>query len=214
MTELGQTGETMSEEVKHLLDLTEAHLDIGMRGVPVGTCRTSFVTPGEGVHYCGYPITELAGMLPEDVVYLLHNKELPNAEQSQAFRQDLARRASMPGNLGPIFSALPKDGHPMDWLAVGIQTLGMWHCTNDWKEDALNLVARMPRMLGLLFRYRDGRGENIPEDDTSLSMVERFTNTLELDVDQAKLTCVLIGLSRSPHGPWWWQSLNLRWKSC
>ena len=191
MTELGQTGESMSEEVKHLLDLTEAHLDIGMRGVPVGTCRTSFVTPGEGVHYCGYPITELAGMLPEDVVYLLHNKELPNAEQSQAFRQDLARRATMPGDLGPIFSALPKDGHPMDWLAVGIQTLGMWDCTNDWKEDALNLVARMPRMLGLLFRYRDGRGENIPEDDTSLSMVERFTNTLELDVDQAKLTRVL-----------------------
>ena len=191
MTELGQIGETVDEEAKHLLDLTESHLDIGMRGVPVGTCRTSFVTPGEGVHYCGYPITELAGMLPEDVVYLLHNKELPNAEQSQAFRQDLARRATMPGDLGPIFSALPKDGHPMDWLAVGIQTLGMWDCTNDWKEDALNLVARMPRMLGLLFRYRDGRGENIPEDDTSLSMVERFTNTLELDVDQAKLTRVL-----------------------
>ena len=191
MTELGQIGETMGEEAKHLLDLTESHLDIGMRGVPVGTCRTSFVTPGEGVYYCGYPITELAGMLPEDVVYLLHNKELPNAEQSQAFRQDLARRATMPGDLGPIFSALPKDGHPMDWLAVGIQTLGMWDCTNDWKEDALNLVARMPRMLGLLFRYRDGRGDNIPEDDTSLSMVERFTNTLELDVDQAKLTRVL-----------------------
>ena len=191
MTELGQIGETVGEEAKHLLDLTESHLDIGMRGVPVGTCRTSFVTPGEGVHYCGYPITELAGMLPEDVVYLLHNKELPNAEQSQAFRQDLARRATMPGDLGPIFSALPKDGHPMDWLAVGIQTLGMWDCTNDWKEDALNLVARMPRMLGLLFRYRDGRGENIPEDDTSLSMVERFTNTLGLDVDQAKLTRVL-----------------------
>ena len=191
MTELGQIGETVGEEAKHLLDLTESHLDIGMRGVPVGTCRTSFVTPGEGVHYCGYPITELAGMLPEDVVYLLHNKELPNAEQSQAFRQDLARRATMPGDLGPVFSALPKDGHPMDWLAVGIQTLGMWDCTNDWKEDALNLVARMPRMLGLLFRYRDGRGENIPEDDTSLSMVERFTNTLELDVDQAKLTRVL-----------------------
>ena len=191
MTELGQTGETVGEEAKHLLDLTESHLDIGMRGVPVGTCRTSFVTPGEGVHYCGYPITELAGMLPEDVVYLLHNKELPNAEQSKAFRQDLARRATMPGDLGPIFSALPKDGHPMDWLAVGIQTLGMWDCTNDWKEDALNLVARMPRMLGLLFRYRDGRAENIPEDDTSLTMVERFTNTLKLDVDQAKLTRVL-----------------------
>ena len=191
MTDLAYIGETMSEEAKHLLDLTEAHLDIGMRGVPVGSCRTSFVTPEEGVHYCGYPIAELAGMLPEDVVYLLHNKELPTPEQSQAFREDLARRAKMPGDLGPIFSTLPRDGHPMDWLSVGIQTLGMWDCTNDWKEDALNLVARMPRLMGLLFRYRDGNTENIPEDDTSLSMVERFTNTLQLDVDQAKLTRVL-----------------------
>ena len=191
MTELAHNGETMTEEAKHLLDLTEAHLDIGMRGVPVGTCRTSFVTPEEGVHYCGYPIAELAGMLPEDVVYLLHNKELPNPEQSEAFREDLARRAKMPGDLGPIFSALPSDGHPMDWLSVGIQTLGMWDCTNDWKEDALNLVARMPRLMGLLFRYRDGRTEDIPEDNTSLSMIERFTNTLQLDVDQEKLTRVL-----------------------
>ena len=191
MTELAYTGETVTDEANHLLDLTESHLDIGMRGVPVGTCRTSFVTPGEGVHYCGYPITELAGMVPEDVVYLLHNKELPTPEQSEAFRADLAHRAVMPGDLGPIFSALPQDGHPMDWLAVGIQTLGMWDCANDWKEDALNLVARMPRLMGMLFRYREGRTEGIPNDDPSLSMIERFTNTLQLDVDQEKLARVL-----------------------
>tara|TARA_Y200000002_G_scaffold55441_1_gene40791 strand:+ start:557 stop:1666 length:1110 start_codon:yes stop_codon:yes gene_type:complete len=162
-----------------------------MRGVPVGTCRTSFVTPGEGVHYCGYPITELAMKAPEDVVYLLHNKELPTPEQSAAFREDLSQRAAIPGDFGPIFSSLPQDGHPMDWLAIGIQTLGMWDCQNDWKEDALNLVARMPRMMGLLFRYREGRADGIPEDDPSLSMVERFTNTLDLDVDQEKLNQVL-----------------------
>ncbi|MDP6866775.1 MAG: citrate/2-methylcitrate synthase, partial [Candidatus Poseidoniaceae archaeon] len=138
-----------------------------------------------------YPITELASMQPEDVAYLLHNKELPTPEQSVAFRKDLERRAVMPGDLGPIFSALPRDGHPMDWLAIGIQTLGMWDCKNDWKEDALNLIARMPRMMGLLFRYRENRVEGIPSDDTSLSMVERFTNTLDLDVDQEKLNRVL-----------------------
>ena len=191
MTEVANTGEPLSQEVNNLLELTESHLDIGMRGVPVGTCRTSFVTPGEGVHYCGYPITELAMKAPEDVVYLLHNKELPTPEQSAAFREDLSRRAAIPGDLGPIFSSLPQDGHPMDWLAIGIQTLGMWDCQNDWKEDALNLVARMPRMMGLLFRYREGRADGIPEDDPSLSMVERFTNTLDLDVDQEKLNQVL-----------------------
>ena len=181
----------MSEQPEHLLKLTESHLDIGMRGIPVGTCRTSFVTPEEGVHYCGYPITELAGMAPEDVVYLLHNKELPTPEQSEAFRNELSHRAEIPGDLGPIFAALPREGHPMDWLSVGIHTLGMWDCKNDWREDALNLIARLPRMMGLLFRYREGRTENIPDDDISLSMIERFTNTLQLDVDQEKLIRVL-----------------------
>ena len=57
-----------------LFEVTEAHLNTGMRGIPVGTCRTSFVTPEEGVHYCGYPIEDLAGLRAEDVVYLLFNK--------------------------------------------------------------------------------------------------------------------------------------------
>ena len=67
----------------------------GMRGVPVGTCRTSFVTPTEGVHYCGYPISELGGMEPEDVIYLLFNKELPSEEQSKVFKSDLASRTAL-----------------------------------------------------------------------------------------------------------------------
>jgi len=37
-------------ENKVLLEVTDSHLNTGLRGVPVGTCRTSFVTPNEGVH--------------------------------------------------------------------------------------------------------------------------------------------------------------------
>jgi citrate synthase len=164
-----------------LLEMTKEHLNIGLRGVPVGTCRTSFVTPTEGVHYCGYPIRELAGFEPEDIVYLLMNKELPNASQSQEIRQDLAGRAKIPGDLESVLRTLPKFGHPMDWLSVGIHTLGMFETTEDWKEDALNLIARMPRLMGLIFRIREGRDSNIPEDDTSMSLVDRFIHTLELE---------------------------------
>ncbi|MBT4924646.1 MAG: citrate synthase [Euryarchaeota archaeon] len=164
-----------------LLEMTKEHLNIGLRGVPVGTCRTSFVTPTEGVHYCGYPIRELAGFEPEDIVYLLMNKELPNAAQSQEIRQDLASRAKIPGDLESVLRALPKFGHPMDWLSIGIHTLGMFETTEDWKEDALNLIARMPRLMGLIFRIREGRDSNIPEDDISMSLVDRFIHTLELE---------------------------------
>jgi len=164
-----------------LMEMTKEHLNIGLRGVPVGTCRTSFVTPTEGVHYCGYPIRELASFEPEDIVYLLMNKELPNTTQSEEIRNDLAGRAKIPGDLESVLRALPKFGHPMDWLSVGIHTLGMFETTEDWKEDALNLIARMPRLMGLIFRIREGRDSNIPEDDTSLSLVDRFIHTLELE---------------------------------
>ena len=175
-----------------LFNVTEEHLNTGLRGIPVGTCRTSFVTPTEGVHYCGYPISELADFSPEDVVYLLFNKELPTPAQSVAFKEHLAGRGHVPDSVAAVFHTLPKDGHPMDWLSVGIQTLGMLDTTGDWKEDALNLIARMPRLMGLLFRIREGRGADIPEDDLSASMVKRFARTLDLDgVDQDQMERIL-----------------------
>lgn len=163
-----------------LFTVTSEHLNSGLRGIPVGTCRTSFVTPEEGVHYCGYPIAELAGLEPEDVVYLLFNKELPDEASAQAFRTNLQSRGAVPSSIDAVFSTLPRHGHPMDWLSVGIHTLGMEGTTGDWKEDALNLIARMPRLMGLLFRYREGRSADIPDDDLSMSMVERFVHTLAL----------------------------------
>lgn len=163
-----------------------------MRGVPVGTCRTSFVTPTEGVHYCGYPISELGGMEPEDVIYLLFNKELPSEEQSKNFKADLASRTALPDGTRAVLASLPKDGHPMDWLSVGIHTLGMLDGRDDWMEDSLNLIARMPRLLGLIFRYREGRESNIPEDNSDLSLTERFINTVQIDgVDKEKMKRVL-----------------------
>ena len=175
-----------------LFTVHTSHLNTGMRGIPVGTCRTSFVTPTEGVHYCGYPIAELAHHSPEDIVYLLFNKELPSPEQSAAFRADLAARAHVPDAVAAVFHTLPKDGHPMDWLSVGIHTLGMLDTTGDWKEDALNLVARMPRVMGLLFRIREGRHEQIPEDDLSASMVRRFVQTLDIEgVDHDLMETIL-----------------------
>ena len=179
-----------NEEV--LCEVTENHLNTGLRGIPVGTCRTSFVTPDEGVHYCGYPIRELVDISPEDVIYLLFNKELPNAEQSTKFRANLAARAQLPDGVEHVLSSLPKHGHPMDWLSVGIHTLGMYDTTGDWLEDALNLIARMPRLMGLIFRYREGRETGIPGDDVSQTLVERFVNTLDLDnVDKAKMARVV-----------------------
>ena len=75
-----------------LFIIKESNLDSGLRGVPVGTCETSYVDPLEGVHYVGYPVEDLVNLEEEDVVYLLLNKELPTPEQSEKFRSELAMR--------------------------------------------------------------------------------------------------------------------------
>jgi len=189
---VGGHGERSMSDKEVLLEVTSDHLNTGLRGVPVGTCRTSFVTPTEGVHYCGYPIAELASFAPEDIIYLLFNKELPTPEQSKQIRSELAARATIPGDVESVLKTLPRDGHPMDWLSVGIHTLGMLETTNDWRADAMNLIARMPRLMGLIFRIRDGRAEEIPADDPQASLVDRFVNALDLKgVDKEKMTRVI-----------------------
>ena len=75
-----------SEDEPTLFEVKESHLDTGLRGIPVGTCRTSFVDTIKGVHYVGYPITDLAEMDPEDIIFLLFEKRLPNRHESQEFR--------------------------------------------------------------------------------------------------------------------------------
>ena len=69
-------------EKEVLLEITEEHLNSGLRGVPVGTCRTSYVTPEGGVHYSGYPIAEIADRDPEDIIFLLHHKRIPSPEEA------------------------------------------------------------------------------------------------------------------------------------
>ena len=56
------------EEV--IFSITDKNLDSGLRGVPVGTCQTSFVDPYEGVHYVGYPVEDLVNM--EEELSLIH----------------------------------------------------------------------------------------------------------------------------------------------
>ena len=81
-------GNRMADE-ETIFSISEGHLDSGLRGIPVGTCKTSYVDPIEGVHYVGYPVGDLANLEEEDVIYLLMHKRLPDPEESVAFRKEL-----------------------------------------------------------------------------------------------------------------------------
>ena len=171
--------------------VTSKQLDTGLRGYPVGTCLTSSVDPKIGVTYVGYPIAELAYLPPESVVYLLYHKRLPTEAETAVFKADLARRSVLDAETFQPLYALPKQGHPMEWFCTAIQLLGMTGKTGDYREDALNLVARIPAVLAAIFRVREGWGDLIPSKP-GLGYVENFVQMLGLPGgDPAALTQLL-----------------------
>ena len=171
-----------------LFTISENHLDTGLRGIPVGTCLTSYVDPIEGVHYVGYPVGDLADLEEEDVIYLLFHKTLPSAKESAEFRKELAHRGEeMPtGALRVLETLTTGSGHPMDWLAIGIMALGAAETTGDAKADSLNLIARMPELMARIFLLRGGKPENLRPRETKLGLVENFVHMLGIDGDEAE----------------------------
>ena len=183
----------MADE-EDLFTITKNHLDSGMRGIPVGTCQTSYVDPIEGVHYVGYPVGDLANLEEEDVIYLLLNKHLPNPEESAAFRAELTHRAEeIPnGALRVLESLTPGSGHPMDWLSIGIMALGAADTTGDVRIDSMNLIARMPELMARIFLLRGGKKEELKPRKPELGLVENFVHMLGVDGEEAeKMTRVL-----------------------
>lgn len=162
---------------KVLFEVTEDHLNTGLRGFPVGTCWTSKVDPHEGVSYVGNNIKDLAKLEPEAVVFLLHNKHLPSDDELASFKADLQSRATVDASVLDFLKGLPKQGHPMEWLIAGLNLLGMTGKTGDFQEDALNLVARSPEVIAAIFRIRSGWGDPI-ESKPELGLVENFVHML------------------------------------
>ena len=171
-----------------LFTISEKHLDTGLRGIPVGTCLTSYVDPIEGVHYVGYPVGDLADLEEEDVIYLLLHKTLPSTKESAEFRKELAHRGEeMPtGALRVLETLTTGSGHPMDWLSIGIMALGAAETTGDAKVDSLNLIARMPELMARIFLLRGGKPEDLRPRETKLGLVENFVHMLGIDGDEAE----------------------------
>jgi citrate synthase len=152
----------MTNDDPVLFEIRQSHLNTGLRGIPVGTCRTSAVNPDKGVSYGGYPVAELAALPPEDVIHLLVHKRLPDPAEARAFADDLRRRGDVDPRVFDLLAALPRDGHPMEWFIAGLVYLGMTGRTGDWMEDSLNCIARISGVTAAIFRLREGWGKPIP----------------------------------------------------
>lgn len=178
----------MGDENKVLFQITEAHLDTGMRGFPVSTVFTSEVDPQDGLHYVGYPIADLADLDPEAAIFLLFHKHLPSDAELAGFKAELVRRAKVDPRVIALITALPPEGHPMEWMIAALNFAGMLCKTGDYREDGLNVVAQMPELVAAIYRGRAGWGPPI-QSEPERGLVENFVHMMGVPgADPAKLT--------------------------
>ncbi len=176
----------MSEEV--LFQITKDQLETGLRGFPVGYCTTSFVDPQKGLFYVEKPIAEIASWEPQRVIYLLYHGKEGDEKQVAKFFDDLRKRETCSKEVIRHITQLPRKGHPMELFSCALLILGMFEKTGDYREDCLNLIAKIPHLTAAVINHHAGWGET-PNPKSDLGYMENFTQMLRVpNVDPANLT--------------------------
>jgi citrate synthase len=161
-----------------LFQITEDLLESGLRGFPVGYCSTSNVDPEKGISYVGRPIAELANWKPAQVIFLLYHGHEGNPQQIEEFSKELAKRAQCSKEVITAVTKLPRSGHPMKVFSAALLLLGMYEGRGDYREDCLNLIAKIPHLVAAVINHHAGWGET-PPPNPQLGYMENFAYMLQ-----------------------------------
>ena len=189
---------------KKVDEVTISQVYQGMRGVTGLVTETSLLDAGEGIRFRGYSIPELrerlpkiaggAEPLPEGLFFLMLVGELPNSEDVEFVTNAWGRRSHVPNHVFDALDALPLSTHPMTMFSIaimamqteskfarayekGISKKDYWDYTF---EDAMNLIARLPRVAAYIYRKKYKGGDNI-QPDGSLDWAGNFAHMLGYD---------------------------------
>lgn len=167
----------MSEEI--LFEITKDKLETGMRGFPVGYCTTSSIDPQKGLFYMQQPIKDLSSWEPIEVIYLLYNGKKGNQEEIKAFSENLQKRACCKQEVIDAIEQLPRMGHPMKLFCCALLLLGMYEATGDYRQDCLNLIAKIPHLTAAVINRHASWGKT-KKPDPHLGYMENFAEMLNL----------------------------------
>jgi citrate synthase len=162
-----------------IFEITDDLLESGLRGFPVGYCTSSDVDPLKGLSYSGTPIAELADKDPYEVIYLLYYGKTPSSEELKKFSDDLKKRAKCRPEVAEHIRKLPREGHPMKLFCSALLILGMLEGKGDYREDCLNLIAKIPEVAATVINYHAGWGQGKPSNP-DLGYMENFTQMLNV----------------------------------
>ena len=168
----------MNREI--LLEITKEHLETGLRGIPVGYCVTSCVHAQKGLFYVDHPISEVANWEAERAIYLLYYGKDPTNEQLETFKKNLQGRSECLDKTLNAIIQLPRQGHPMALFSAAILILGMNELTGNYREDCLNLIAKLPQVAATVINHHAGWRNTIPSSQPELGYVENFAQMIRI----------------------------------
>src|SRR5207253_5845285 len=111
----------------------------------------------------GYDIHDLAtDSTFEEVVYLLHNLELPTSEQLEELSERLVSERDISGFLADLMPTLAKQTSPMSMLRTSISAASAYD-PDGWDQSeeanyrkAVRLIALTPSLIATYHRQRAG----------------------------------------------------------
>ena len=140
--------------------------------------------------YRGYPIEDLAVNCDFlETCYLLLNGELPNAAQKEAFSETVTNHTMVHDQMQFFFRGFRRDAHPMAVLVGTVGALSsFYHDSLDISDphhrevSAIRLIAKMPTLVAMAYKYTVGQPFVYPRNDLSYSanfMHMMFANPCE-----------------------------------
>lgn len=162
-----------------IFEVTKDLLESGMRGYPVGYCTTSTVDPMKGLFYAGRALSEMTEWTPEQVIYLLYYGKEGTKEEVEKFKKELSSRAGCSKETLNHIRSLPRTSYTMNLFSSAILIAGMYECKDNYQEDCLNLIAKIPEITACVINYHGGWGEGKPSNP-KLGYMENFTEMLNV----------------------------------
>ena len=127
--------------------------------------------------YRGYPIEQLAVNCDFlETCYLLLNGELPNAAENQKFSDTVTKHTMVHEQMQFFFRGFRRDAHPMSVLVGTVGALAsFYHDSLDINDphhrevSAIRLIAKMPTLVAMSYKYSIGQPFIYPRNDLSYS---------------------------------------------
>lgn len=185
-----------------LFEVTRDSLETGLRGYPVGYCTTSSVDPVKGLFYVGRPVSEIEFWEPEQVIFLLYHGKEGMPEEVAKFSEELRQRAKCSPQLIHHIKQLPREVHSMKLFATALLLASGFEGKNNYREDCLNLIAKVPEIAATVINHHAGWGKTRPSKP-ELGYMENFTQMLNIpnaDTEQLTRAFKLFNILHFDHG--------------